>query len=162
ELRERLERGVACMKLLRQALPRDPVTPSLPAVEPATRLPHLGRFELKRELGRGGFGVVWLAHDAQLDRDGALKVPRAHALEAPELRQRFLTEARAAAALDHPNVVPLYDAGEDGEACYLASAYCPGSTLAAWLKERDVPVPVRDAATLVAALAGAVEHAHQR
>jgi WD40 repeat protein len=162
ELRARLERSVACMKLLRQALPHDPVTPPLPAVQPAPRLPHLGRFTLRRELGRGGFGVVWLAHDEQLDRDVALKVPRADVLEDPELRERFLREARAAAALDHPNVVPLYEAGEDGDACYLASAYCPGTTLAQWLKQRDAPVPVRDAAALTAALAGAVEHAHQR
>jgi WD40 repeat protein len=162
ELRARLERGVACMRLLRQALPHDSVTPALPAVEPATPLTHLGRFELKRVLGRGGFGVVWLAHDSQLRRDVALKLPRAAALLDPELRQRFLREARAAAALDHPNVVPLYEAGEDGSSCYLASAYCPGSTLAAWLKQCDNPVSIRDAATVVAALAGAVEHAHSR
>jgi eukaryotic-like serine/threonine-protein kinase len=58
--------------------------------------------------------------------------------------------------------VPVYEAGEDGAVCYIASAYCPGITLAAWLKERARPVPCRAAAALVATLAEAVAHAHQR
>jgi WD40 repeat protein len=122
----------------------------------------LGRFRVRQELGRGAFGIVFLAHDPHLRRDVALKVPRPEALLTPEARERFLREARAAAALDHPNVVPLYEAAEAGDCCYIASAYCPGPTLAGWLKGRDAPVPVRDAAALVAALAGAVEHAHSR
>jgi WD40 repeat protein/Flp pilus assembly protein TadD len=163
ELRQRLERGVACMKLLRQALPPEHPTPTL-AREPAARaaLTHLGRFELRRELGHGAFGIVWLAHDPQLRRDVALKVPRAEALVSPEARQRLLREARAAAGLDHPNVVPVYEAGEVGSVCYIASAYCPGPTLAQWLKQRDEPVPAKEAAQLVATLAEAVEHAHRR
>jgi WD40 repeat protein/serine/threonine protein kinase len=163
ELRQRLERGVACMKLLRQALPQEPVTPAIPSPGQATLLPAcVGRFAVVRELGRGAFGVVYLARDAHLGRDVALKVPKAAALADPGLRERFVREARAAAALDHPNVVPLYEAAEAGDSCYIASAYCPGTTLAAWLKGRDTPVPVRDAAALLATLAGAVEHAHQR
>jgi WD40 repeat protein len=162
ELRARFERDVACMKLLRQALPQEFVTLAATPAESVTTATHLGRFELRRELGRGGFGVVWLAHDAQLDRDVALKVPRADVLEDPELRERFLREARAAAALDHPNVVPLYEAGEVGSVCYIASAYCPGTNLAAWLRQRAEPVPAREAALLVATLADGVEHAHSR
>jgi hypothetical protein len=92
----------------------------------------------------------------------ALKVPRAEALVSPEARERFLREARAAAGLDHPNVVPVYEAGEVNSVCYIASAYCPGTTLAQWLKQRDEPVPAREAAALVAALADGVEHAHSR
>jgi WD40 repeat protein/serine/threonine protein kinase len=90
----------------------------------------------------------------------ALKVPRAEAVFTPELRERFLREARAAAVLDHPNVVPVYDAGEVGPVCYIASAYCPGATMDAWLKARAEPVPWQDAAALVATLADAVQHAH--
>jgi WD40 repeat protein len=164
ELRPRLERGVACMKLLRQALPQVQPTPATLAREPAASaaLTRLGRFELRRELGHGAFGIVWLAHDPQLRRDVALKVPRAEALVSPEARARFLREARAAAGLDHPNVVPVYEAGEADSVCYIASGYCPGTTLAAWLKQRDEPVPAREAAALVATLAEAVEHAHGR
>jgi serine/threonine protein kinase len=122
----------------------------------------LGRFRIRGELGRGGFGIVYLAEDPRLGRLVALKVPRTEALVGESLRQRFLREARAAASLDHPNVVPVYEAGEVGTVCYIASAYCPGPNLAAWLKEQDDPVAPRRAAALVAALADAVDHAHRR
>src|SRR5262249_48151166 len=75
---------------------------------------------------------------------------------------RFQQEARAAAALDHPNLVPVYDAGEEGSVCWIASAYCPGITLAAWLKQRTEAVPYRTAAELVATLADGMDHAHRR
>src|SRR5262249_14116562 len=115
-----------------------------------------------RELGRGGMGVVLLAHDPRLRRDVALKVPRAEALLDAEARARFLREARAAAGLDHPSVVPVYDAGEAHGARDIASAHLPGGSLADWLKQRGQPLACRDAAALVAALAGAVQHAHDR
>src|SRR5205823_9946850 len=114
------------------------------------------------ELGRGAHGIVFLAHDPRLGRDVALKVPRPEAVVTPELRERFLREARAAAGLDHPGLVPVYEAGEIGPVCYIASAYCPGVTLAAWLKQRAEPVPFAEAAALVVALAEAVQHAHSR
>src|SRR5262249_39830352 len=95
-------------------------------------------------------------------RDIALKIPRADTLSTPALRQRFQHEARAAAGLDHPNLVPVYEAGEVGPVCYIASAYCPGPTLAHWLKERHELLPARAAAALVATLADAVQHAHDR
>jgi serine/threonine protein kinase/tetratricopeptide (TPR) repeat protein len=157
ELQSGLEQGLACIQLLRQVLPRRRALAS-------AGLPyhHLGRFEIRRELGRGAFGMVFLAYDPQLGRDVALKVPRPEALVTADLRQRFVREARAAAGLDHPNLVPVYEAGEVGPVCYIASAYCPGTTLAEWLKERGEPVPVRTAALLVATLAAAVQHAHSR
>ena len=80
----------------------------------------------------------------------------------PEMRSRFLTEARAAARLDHPNVVPVYEAGEIGSISYIASAFCEGTTLAGWLRARTEPVPPRLAARLIATLADAVQHAHDR
>jgi serine/threonine-protein kinase len=131
----------------------------VPAVRPGTRL---GRFELRRELGRGGFGVVFLALDTRLQREVALKVPHAHALMTADLRSRFQQEARATAALDHPHLVPLYEAGEVGPISYLASAYCPGINLAEWLRRHLAPVPIPDAAALVAKLAEAIAHAHER
>jgi WD40 repeat protein len=121
-----------------------------------------GRFQIRRVLGRGGFGIVFLAHDPQLRRDVALKVPRPDVVASPELRRRFLLEGRAAAGLDHANVVPLYEAGEVGHVPYLASAYCPGTSLAAWLAGRKEPVPCREAAALVATLADAVAYMHER
>ena len=69
---------------------------------------------IRRELGRGSFGIVYLAYDPRLRREVALKVPRAEVLLSPELRTRFRNEAMAAASLDHPNIVAVYEAGEEG------------------------------------------------
>ena len=109
------------------------------------RCTDLGRFVIRRELGRGSFGIVYLAYDARLRRELALKVPRVEVFLTPELRARFRHEAMAAAGLDHPNIVPVYEAGEEGPVCFIASAYCPGITLAAWLRQRQRPVPYRTA-----------------
>jgi Leucine-rich repeat (LRR) protein len=106
--------------------------------------------------------VVFLAEDPTLQRLVALKVPRPAVLDDPDLRARFLTEARAAARLDHPNIVPVYEAGESGPLCWIASAYCPGTTLAQWLSEHPGPVAPRPAAALVALIADALQHAHER
>jgi WD40 repeat protein len=168
DVRRELERDLACIELLRRALPRrvDPGHDTLdqphPPADAGAELPwsHLGRFQILRELGRGGFGVVYLANDPRLGRTVALKVPQGHALTDIGLRSRFQREARAAAGLEHANLVPVYDAGEIGPLCYIASAYCPGPTLARWLKVRDGPVPFRQAAVLVAQLAEGVDHAH--
>jgi tetratricopeptide (TPR) repeat protein/tRNA A-37 threonylcarbamoyl transferase component Bud32 len=170
ELRPLLEREVGWCRFVRQLWPRAaaeplPSTLSGPGAGGQTAvlpLARLGRFDLRRELGRGAFGVVFLARDPRLGRDVALKVPRAEVLVTPELRARFRHEARAAAALDHPNIVPVYDAGEEDAVCYIAHAYCPGITLAAWLKQRTEPVPAALAARLAAQLAEAVQHAHDR
>jgi len=123
---------------------------------------RFGRFEVRRELGRGSFGVVFLAYDPRLRRQVALKVPRPEVLVTAEMRRRFEREARAAAGLDHPNLVPVFDAGEEGSISYIASAYCPWPTLAAWLKAREGPVPPRLAARIVGRLAQAIAHAHSR
>jgi len=122
---------------------------------------QLGRFQILKVIGQGGCGVVFLAHDPALHRQVAIKIPRPEALLTPELRQRFLREGRAAGCLDHPNVVAVFEAGEVGAICYLASAYCPGITLREWLRQYGSPVPPPAAANLVATLAGAMHYAHQ-
>jgi serine/threonine protein kinase len=169
-LRERLEREAAWCQLVRRMWPHAAhsdldQTTSLSSGQPSPARPApagLGRFAIRRELGRGAFGVVYLAYDPRLRRELALKVPRAEVFLTPELRARFQHEAMAAAGLDHPNIVPVYEAGEEGSVGFIASAYCPGITLAAWLRQRTGPVPYRVAAGLVATLADAVEHAHRR
>ena len=122
----------------------------------------VGRFQILRELGRGGFGIVFLANDSRLGREVALKVPREATLFSGELRSRFQQEARIAATLDHPHIVQIYEAGEEDGICYIASAYCPGTNLATWLREHPTPVPADSAASLIATLADAVDHAHER
>jgi WD40 repeat protein len=167
-LRRRLEDETSWCRTVRRLWPgihsADSLgaAPSLAAAPVTPSLKRLGRFHIRRELGRGGYGIVFLAFDPELGREVALKVPRPEAIMHPELRARFQHEARATASLDHPNLVPVYETGEDGAVCYIASAYCPGTTLSVWLKERSEPVPFDLAARLVSTLAEAVEHAHRR
>lgn len=122
----------------------------------------LSRFERIEEIGQGGFGLVYLARDPMLKRELAVKVPRPDLVFSRETRQRFLREARAAAHLNHPNIVQILEAGEVGDRCYIAAEYIPGGNLALWLSMRKERVPARSAATFVLALARGVEHAHER
>jgi serine/threonine-protein kinase len=172
ETRARLRRDVDCLHRLERAR-RKPTTdvradstPIVPYTHPASvpraSLTRLGRFELRCLLGEGGFGRVYLAWDPALQREVALKVPHLEVSLAPDLRQRFLNEARAAAGLAHPHLVPVYEAGEENGLCYIVSAYCRGSDLAGWLKDRERPVEERTAAAMVAALADALHHVHER
>ena len=169
-LRSRLEREAAWCQLVRRIWPHvaDPALGSSEAFSPDQAQTAVSPISGTRPVrdspvsGRGSFGIVYLAYDARLRRELALKVPRAEVFLTPELRARFRHEAMAAANLDHPNIVPVYEAGEEGPVCFIASAYCPGITLAAWLRQRQKPVPYRTAASLVATLADAVGHAHRR
>jgi hypothetical protein len=161
----RLLRGLECVRLLRQVWPRQDSTLTggtapPPFVPPAPE--RLGRFRIDRELGRGGFGIVYLAFDPHLARTVALKVPRSDVLPTPALRERFRIEARAAAALDHPNIVAVHETGEADGVAYIAAAYCAGVTLANWLDGRPDGVPFPLAASLLAQLADGVDHAHRR
>jgi WD40 repeat protein len=124
--------------------------------------PELSRFRILNVLGTGGFGVVYLAEDPRLSRLVAIKVPRPETLITPSLRERFLIEARAAARLHHANIVPVFQIGEEGELCYIVSAYCSGGNLAGWLKRQPMPVPLRLAAQLTAVIADAVHYAHEQ
>ena len=171
ELRLRLERELAWCQQVRQLWPRAGNSTKLhhlSTVRISTasagnlRPTHVGRFEILRELGRGGFGVVFLANDPRLKREVALKVPREASLFSSDLRSRFQQEARVAANLDHQHIVQVYEAGEEDGICYIASAYCPGTDLAAWLRRHPAPVPADSAAGLIASLADAVAHAHER
>jgi WD40 repeat protein len=129
---------------------------------PGTGGHHIGRFELRRQLGKGGCGIVFLAYDPKLQREVALKIPRPEMLMNPDAKRRLIREALAAAEFDHPNLVPVFETGELGPVCYIATAFCPGQTLAEWLDRQAFPVPVRQAARLLAAVAEAVQHAHDR
>lgn len=107
---------------------------------PAGGLPDLlptriGRFELRHCLGEGAFGVVYRAYDPRLDREVALKVAKPHTLNTKERVKRFLGEAKAAANLRHPHIVPVFDSGEDGNQYYIASAFIPCQSLASALDE---------------------------
>ena len=123
---------------------------------------RIGRFEIRRRLGQGGFGIVFLAFDPELHRDVALKVPRIEALVTRETRQRFLREAKVAANLNHPNIATVHEAGQIGPICFIASAFCNGGSLAELIDNSQQRCPPNIAASLVATLAAAVDHAHRR
>jgi WD40 repeat protein len=132
-----------------------------PAPEPpAASVPAVPGYELLGELGRGGMGVVYQARQVGLDRVVALKVVLAGGHAGPADRARFRTEAEAIARLQHPGIVQVYEVGEHGGLPYLALEFCPGGSLAQRLA--GSPLPPRDAARLVEALARAVQAAHDR
>ena len=103
-LEPQLKRGLAYAQFLRQVLGPATLREGPQDTPPVADLPwtSLGRFQIRGELGRGGFGIVFLAFDPRLGREVALKVPRAEGVVTPELRERFQREARTAAGLDHP------------------------------------------------------------
>ena len=120
----------------------------------------LGDYELLEELGQGGMGRVYKARQRGLGRLVALKVIRAGAAATADDRLRFRTEAAAAARLDHPNIVPVYEVGEYDGQPYLAARYVEAKPLSGQLNHfRNDP---RATAALVAAVARAIHHAHQR
>src|SRR5215831_8930105 len=92
---------------------------------------HIGRYRIERVLGRGGFGLVYLAHDEQLQRLVAIKVPHAERALRPEDAEAYLSEARTVANLDHPHIVPVHDAGSTHDCpCFIVAKYIDGTDLA--------------------------------
>ncbi len=139
-----------------------PVTQSAKgaAEQPAVRQ-QVGRYRVERVLGQGGYGTVYLAHDEQLHRHVAVKIPhRRHVKSAEELAV-YLAEARVLAGFDHPHILPVFDVGKtDDGCCYIVSKYIEGNSLAVRLRESRLDVV--QAATLAAAVAEALQHSHQR
>jgi len=124
---------------------------------PATRL---GPYEVLAPLGAGGMGEVYRARDPRLNREVAIKVLPADVRLDEDRRARFDREARAVAALSHPNVVAIYDVGADGHHVYAVMELLEGETLGARLRRE--PLPVRRAVEIGAAIAEGLAAAHQR
>jgi hypothetical protein len=127
---------------------------------PAALPRSVGKFEVLEQLGRGTFGTVYKARDPQLQRLVAVKVPRAGSFATPEEEERFLREARAAAQLSHPGIVPVLEVAHDRGLPYIVSEYVEGLTLADLLTGRRPGF--REAAELVAAVADALDYAHRQ
>jgi serine/threonine protein kinase len=149
-------------KALRHYVDQPAGAPAVPAPGPGNRLGH---YELQDEIGRGGMGTVYRAWQRSANRTVAVKVITAERLACPTpekravLLQRFRTEAQAAARINHPHVVPVYDVGEQDGHSYYAMRYVDGPSLAALL--RQGPLPNERAAALLEPVARAVQHAHE-
>jgi serine/threonine protein kinase len=155
ELRKRIDR--------RRQLEAIFETPTLgevdaPAVLPP--LPDVAGYEILEVIGHGGMGVVYKARQLGLNRLVALKMVLAGASASPQSLDRFRSEAEAVAQLAHPNIVQIYEIGEQGGCPFLALEYISGGSLAQQLD--GTPVASGKAAALVLALAQAVHHAHER
>jgi serine/threonine-protein kinase len=120
----------------------------------------LGPYRLEAVLGQGAMGVVYLAEHRRLQRKVALKILRPELTGDDLFRKRFLREARAAAAVEHENLVPIVEAGALGGRDYLAAAYVAGESLGQRLAARG-PLPVEDLLRLVGELAAALEALHR-
>jgi serine/threonine protein kinase/tetratricopeptide (TPR) repeat protein len=132
------------------------------AAEQTKQSKRFGRFRIDRQLGRGGHGFVFRAIDPVLERPVALKIPNPDSLASSELRRRFVEESRALARLEHPNLLPILEAGTVGPVCYLVTPFCAGPSLAEWLHRQDKPVACELAASVVRDLARTVAYVHSR
>ena len=128
------------------------------ALEPGATF---GGYRVESLVGRGGMGVVYRAIDLSLERPVALKLIAPELAEDERFRERFLREPRLAASLDHPNVIPIYEAGEHDGQLYLAMRYVEGSDLKAVL-EREGKLGPERALAILAQVAGALDAAHRR
>ncbi|HEU4644016.1 MAG TPA: protein kinase, partial [Burkholderiales bacterium] len=127
--------------------------------------PKFGRFEVQKELGKGAMGVVYLGKDPKIGREVAIKtMALAQEFEAEELaevKERFFREAETAGRLSHPNIVTIYDTGEEHDFCYIAMELLKGGDLAPFVKANNL-LPVDRALSVVARAADALGYAHKQ
>jgi serine/threonine protein kinase len=140
--------------------PPEATLPGSPVASAVVPLPPISGYEVLDILGQGGMGIVYKARDRKLDRLVALKMVRTDSVPTSGQLARFQIEARAAARLKHPNIVQIYEVGQDRDVPYLTLEYIEGSSLAS--KIQGQPWQPRAAARLVATLARAVQHAHDQ
>ncbi|UUN30868.1 serine/threonine-protein kinase [Streptomyces sp. FIT100] len=121
---------------------------------------QIGAYRVEREIGRGGMAVVYCARDLRLDRTVALKLLAPELARNDTFRRRFTHESRVAAAIDHPHIVPVFEAGEMDGVLYIAMRYVSGLDLRALL-DRDGPLPAEAAVRIAAQVASALDAAHE-
>lgn len=127
--------------------------------------PTLGHYEVEREIGRGAMGMVYLGKDPRIGRRVAIKTMALSAEfegeQLEEVRQRFYREAETAGRLNHPNIVHVYDIGEEQELAYIAMDYLPGENLGNFVKATQL-LPLNEVLEVVLQVARALDYAHQK
>lgn len=118
------------------------------------------RYEVIERVGGGGMAIVYKAHDSLLNRKVAVKVLRQQYTNDDDFIRRFRREAQAAASLSHPNIVSIYDVGQDDDVYYIVMEYIEGSTLNDKIKER-APLQIEEAVHIASQICDALDHAHQ-
>ena len=136
-------------------------SPGRPAASPIDLPEQFGRYRIMKQLGQGGMGAVYLAHDTRLNRSVALKVPYFSPSDGPQAVQRFEREAHAAATLDHPNLCPIFDVGEVDGIHYLTMPYIEGKPLSEAMTRGQV-VTEPQATAVARKLALALHEAHEK
>ena len=121
---------------------------------------NYGRYEIQKELGKGAMGVVYQARDPQINRTIALKVLREDRVTSEDFVKRFLKEAMAIGRLSHPNIVTIYDVGQDHDTIYLAMEYLEGQPFNDIIRERTLSFP--EIAELAVQLAECLDYAHKK
>jgi len=131
-------------------------------MDSAETKPTLGRYEVVKELGRGAMGTVYLGKDPKINREVAIKTLRYEEIDEEQLaevKKRFFREAEAAGKLSHPNIVTIFDVGEDYEIAYMAMELLDGSDLAKYC-QKDNLLPQSDVTRIISAVAHALDYAH--
>src|SRR5689334_9967689 len=118
----------------------------------------LGRYEIKSQLGAGGMGEVYLAQDTKLDRKVALKILPADVAAQPDRMKRFVQEAKSASALNHPNIITIYEIDETESGHFIATEFIDGETLRERL--RKAPLKLNESLDVAIQIAGALAAAH--
>ena len=132
-----------------------------PPSDPSSLPSHIGRYRVIRTLGRGGFGLVYLAQDEQLQRPVAIKVPHPHLVADASEAEAYLAEARVVASLDHPHIVSVFDVGATAEIlCFIVSKYIDGTDLSKRLKQSRLSI--QESVTLIVTVAEALHYAHKQ
>ncbi|MEE8379860.1 MAG: serine/threonine-protein kinase, partial [Gammaproteobacteria bacterium] len=132
--------------------------------DPSVERPVLGRYEIERELGRGAMGVVYLGRDPRISRTVAIKTlaltEEFESTQLDEVRRRFFQEAETAGRLSHPNIVTIYDVGEEHDLAYIAMDYIQGDSLDQHIRNGEL-LPLEDVFTVGIQVAEALDYAHE-
>jgi CHASE2 domain-containing sensor protein/tRNA A-37 threonylcarbamoyl transferase component Bud32 len=124
--------------------------------------PTIGRYEITKELGRGAVGAVYLGKDPKIKREVAIKTLRYGEIDGgqlEEVKKRFFREAESAGRLSHPNIVTIYDVGEDYDLAYIAMELFDGVDLTKYCRKENL-LPVRDVMKIISSVADALDYAH--